>query len=151
MKNKILEALFHIRKEQTIQFYCLNSERCLFKDGTAYALANDCFPYFSPKSAEFEEFDDVFLVKRAFIELVLDYIDAENDENRCHTYYELENHFGGKPCRDKLRVVLRYAYLEGILDSNEFWERLLEDGGYPIGLQNINKPFDVSELLEQKW
>ncbi len=64
MKNKILDALYHIRKEQAVQSYCLNPEGSLFNSDTIYALANDCFPYFSPRSAEFKEYEDVFRVKR---------------------------------------------------------------------------------------
>lgn len=146
MKNKILDALYHIRKEQAVQSYCLNPERSLFNSDTIYALANDCFPYFSPRSAEFKEYEDVFRVKKAFVDQVWDFISAESDENRFHTYYELETQFGGKDHRIELMTTLRYAFLAGQLDYDKFWEKLVENGGCPIEANNLNKSFELSEL-----
>ena len=110
MKNTNLQALYHIRKELAIQFYSLNPERNLYSCGTIYALANDCFPYFSPKSDEFEELDELFRVKKEFVNRVWDYISNESEKNRFHTYYELETLFGGKVHRIELMITFRYAF-----------------------------------------
>ena len=151
MKNTNLQALYHIRKEQAILFYSLNSERNLYSLGTIYALANDCFPYFSPKSAEFEEFDELFRVKNEFVDHVWDYIISESEKNRFHTYYELETQFGGKVHRNELLTTLRYAFLAGQLGCDVFWEKLLEKSAFPIEAKNLNKPFDLSELFLLKY
>lgn len=151
MEKKIFEAMYHLRKEQAIQFYNLNPEKSLYSRSAIYALANDCFPYFSPKCAEFEEFDGFFRVKKEFVAQVWDYICSESEENRFHTYYDLETRFGRKACRIEMLTTLRYAFLAGRLDCDVFWEKLLEKSGFPIEAKHLNKPFDPSELFLLKY
>lgn len=151
MEKKFLEAIYHLKKEQAVQFYGLNPEKSLYSRSAIYALTNDCFPYFSPKCAEFEEFDELFRVKKEFVDQVWDYICSESEENRFHTYYELESNFGGRPCRDNLCVVLRYAFLAGQLENDVFWEKLVEKSGSPIEAKHLNRPFELLELFMFKY
>lgn len=151
MCNKMLQAMYHVRKDLAIQFYNLNPEKSLFEESSIYALAKDCFPIFSSRNKEFEEFNDIFQVKMDFVEKVWNYISNESDENRYHTYYELEAQFGGKTCRFELMTTLRYAFLAGQLDDDMFWEKLVENAGSPIEAQHLNRPFDLSELFLLKY
>jgi len=147
MENKILESLYHIRKAQILQFYRLDPAKSMFPVSAVYALRRDCFPVFLQDYTEFEMYDEVFRVKKDYINQVVDFIVSEYDKGMYHSYYDLETRFGGKECRSSLMTTIRYAFLAGVLDDEFFWKKLVENNGSPIEAKNLNRPFDESEFL----
>ncbi|GAB6390785.1 MAG: hypothetical protein MdMp014T_0158 [Treponematales bacterium] len=59
------------------------------------------------------------------------YLDTEVQNNRFHTYYEIEFKFGGKQCRPVLCRILHSAYEQKRYDSH-FWDVVFTEGQYPI-------------------
>lgn len=123
-----LLALYENRKLTITLNYRIHGDVCGFTPAYAYAVANDIYPLFqsahSPEEGIIDPFYDCYRTSEADISKILNYVDGEWLEGRLYSFYELEDHFGGKDSRVKLIQVLRYAYLDGRFDE-ELWDKLI--------------------------
>lgn len=127
MNERIMKALYHLRKNQIVLSYRLNPEKCGISASLAYAWSHDCYPFFHVEDDEDDEAElylDYFKVKKDFATKVIEYLDAEWLENKFHTFYELEDKFG-RNCRMELIHILRYCFLDDRFgQKSAFWQEL---------------------------
>ena len=123
-----LLALYENRKMMLTINYRVHGQKCGYSASFVYAIANDVFPYFHnthiPNEGIIDPYYDCYKIKYDEIHKILTYIDSEWLEKRLYSFYDLEEHFGGRDRRVALIDVLRYTYLDRRFDG-ELWEKLI--------------------------
>lgn len=142
MESNVLTALYHIRKNQIIQFYRLNPEKSQISSSFAYAIGNDCYPFFH-SDEEMEIYSDCFKIKKDLIERIVKFIDKNWLENKYYSFYELEDIFG-KKLRFELIVILRYCFLDNRFTGEDFWEKMLSY--CPVEASSLNEQLTDWEI-----
>ena len=133
MDNK--KHLFELKKENI-----LNN----FKNGKkedpalAYALENDCYPFFHE---EFEGFEDMFGIQLEFEKTFYEYIDELYTQKNYKTFYEIQRKFHDIH-KFTLIVMLKYAVLTDRFSGDDFKNTLLSSGQYPVEASAIFKPIE---------
>lgn len=143
MEKEILKALYQMRKFQTIQFYKMNKEESGISNSLVFALANDCYPLFHNRD-EFDVYNDFFSIKKDDVSRYLKYLDENNLNNSNKTFYEIEDHFGGKSVRMDLITVFRYAFLDNRFTGDELIKKLEENA--PVEALGLKDELDIWEL-----
>ena len=145
MEKDILQALYFIRKNQILQFYKLNPEISGYSKSYMYAISHDCYPMFH-STEETDIYLDCFFFFFDFFNEFIKYIDEECWlKKEYKTFYQLEDRFGnGK--RADMAIILRYCYLDGRFDDNNFWEKITKNGECPVECRSISAEFADWEI-----
>lgn len=142
MDSNIMTALYHIRKNQIIQFYRLDPEKSQISNSFAYALSNDCYPFFH-SDEEMDIYSECFKIKKELIEKIVKFIDNDWLKKKYYTFYELEDIFG-HGLRVELIVILRYCFLDNRFGGDEFWKKMLSF--CPAEATSLNEPLTDWEI-----
>lgn len=144
MDESIIKALYSIRKDQVIQFFRLNPKNS-YSISYAYAIANDCYPYFM----DYEDpvvYADCYDIKKEFIDSFTKYLDEECFIKKDYkSFYELERKFG-RDKRAEMIIVLRYCYLDGRFNVKAFWNAISENGKCPVEALSLAREFELDEI-----
>ncbi|MBR3981333.1 MAG: hypothetical protein IKJ98_09250 [Bacteroidales bacterium] len=143
MEEKILKALYYVRKKQILQSYHSEYGGRVYSESYVFAVKNDCYPYFHIEEDD-EIYSNFYTIKQEFIETVVDYIQKEWLNKRYHTFYELESKYGHENRRN-LIILLRYIFLDERFDKT-FWDKLIENEKCPIEAFRICAPLDEYEI-----
>jgi len=142
METKIMTALYYIRKNQIIQFYRLDPDKSQISNSFAYALSNDCYPFFQADE-EMDMYADCFKIKKELIEKIVKFIDADWLKGKYYSFYELEDIFG-HDLRVELIVILRYCFLDKRFGGEDFWNKMISS--CPAEATSLNKPLTYWEI-----
>lgn len=143
-----LIALYEIKRQSFLLGFLQNPDN--FDPALAYAYNNRVAPYFHENSAkehyECDPFDEIYFVKRAFLDEVYGYID-ECELAGEHTNLEfnkLEDKFGGyRTNRIELIYALEYARINGRFTS-ECWKSI--ESKAPAEANSIESTFSASDI-----
>lgn len=150
MSNR--QGLFKIKKDQILN----NVKNGTEKDyALAYALVQDCYPYFHKG---FEEFQDLFHIKPDIQKPFYDYIEKLCKEKTYKTFYQIDMDFrynindnnSSAKTHDRFKwymiIMLRYAVAAGHFSDDEFKNQLLAQGCYSIEARSIFKPIEIKDI-----
>lgn len=137
-----LIALYEIKRQAFLFAYIQNPEN--FSPALAYAYDKRIAPIFhevlAREAYNVDPFDDIYLVKKEFVDAVTKYIDVEWRANnlKAITFYDLEDKFGGyKANRVELIYLLEYTRINGPFDE-EVWKAI-----------EANAPMEASKLASE--
>ena len=148
MSEVLMKALFAQQRAQIIQMRA--SGTGVIDDAYAYAWVGGLYPVnhdsdYSVPDRPHENFRDYFLVTDDFANDVIKYLDDRWLDKKCPTFYELEDHYGGRDKRSDLVKVCRYCYLGGAFDK-VLWDALRTPTEHPAEATGINREFSDSDL-----
>lgn len=143
-----LIALYEVKRQAFLNSYLQNRER--FSDALAFAYHHRIAPAFHENIAREryggDPFDEVYAVKRDFIEEVTRYVDdcALADDFEAIGFYKLEDKFGGyKANRIELIYALEYARIDGRFDE-KVWKAI--EANAPMEANRLRSKFSPEDV-----
>lgn len=146
-EQRVMQALFN---QQRLQIMSLGVHHHEYTDDYLYAWDRGVYPSINDTDGSVnpmphECYPEFFKVKKETVDKVLKYLDDKWLEKDVPTFYELEEHFGGKWGKEDGRLALtsicRYAYLSESFDD-EFWKKLLTPMQHPSEASLICRRLD---------
>ena len=148
--NSIISALFQIMKFNILSASRAENQRSPFSDDYFFAWSSGVYPYGS--EIDFHKpFGSEFQVSQSQMEDLAELLDKRWMKNNPMTFYELEDHFGGKHemtngwDRSKLIRACRYFHLKGLFRGHEFWETMLKKMEHPMEASQVIRPLQERE------
>ncbi|EID4334154.1 TPA: hypothetical protein ACMDO2_004476 [Vibrio parahaemolyticus] len=144
----LLKALFVQQRLQLIQIKLDHPH--LIPNSYIFAWIEGVYPIFhdgdySVPDKPHENFTSHFITSKSFAWDVIKHLDELWLSDKCPTFYELEDSFGGREVRSELIAICRYAYLDGKFD-NKLWSALLAKMSHPSEAGFITDSFQDNEL-----
>lgn len=147
MDNQLI-ALYELKRQTFLNGYVQNPDR--FNDALAFAHYNRIAPFFHENLArevyEGDPFDDVYLVKRDFINEVTKYVDECDlaGDYEAIGFYKLEDKFGGyKTNRVELIYALEYTRISGRFDE-KVWTAI--EANAPSEANSLDAAFSPTDV-----
>lgn len=144
-EQRLMQAMFN---QQRYQILSLGVHHDEFEDGYLYAWESGVYPWFSDTDGSVcqmphECYPEFFKVKKETVQTVLTYLDDKELEGDVPTFYQLEDHFGGKWNEESGRMALigicRYAFLSNRF-GKEMYNKLLTPMQHPSEASSICRP-----------
>ena len=119
-----------------------------FDDGYLYAWEAGVYPWFSDTDGSVtpmphEAYPEFFKAKLETVQNVINYLDEKWGTEESPTFYQLEDHFGGRwheECgRSTLIKICRYAFLSRRFDKSLF-DKLLPPMQHPSEASSLCSP-----------
>ncbi len=138
-----LIALYELKRQSFLIGYIQNPER--FSGALAFAYYHRVAPIFHENGARetygSDPFDEVYAVKRDFVDKVTKYVDERSRANDLEAigFYKLEDKFGGyKTNRMELVFVLEYARINRLFDDT-VWTAIQKNA--PVEANSLEATF----------
>ncbi|QBH96064.1 hypothetical protein EKN56_06420 [Limnobaculum zhutongyuii] len=148
----ILQALFN---QQRLQILELGTVHNKFSDDYLFAWESGVYPLFSDTDGSVpqrphEVYKDNFVVSPEQVKNIFDFLCTRSREKQPPTFYELEDHFGGKfdgsYGRGTLIDCCRYFFLHRCFDKT-FWPILLTPMQHPSEATYLDEPLDRDDIF----
>jgi len=147
MTNTELPALFQIMRFNILNAARSDVDKGTFSDAYIFSWENSVFPIGS--NLEYHKpFEDMFQISKSQMDELAELLDERWIDNNPMTFYELEDHYGGKHNmsggwdRSKLLYACRYFYLREMFNGHSFWETMLKEMEHPIEASLITRSVD---------
>ncbi|MFC3074930.1 hypothetical protein [Shinella pollutisoli] len=124
MNDNLLRALYETKRQSFLLGFIQAPDR--FDSALAFAYQHRIEPIFHEQTAREiyggDPFSSVYAIDAAFVDSVSKYIDANSDEKKSEnlTFCKMEDEFGGRAVRMKLRYALEYIQLSERFEQSDF-------------------------------
>jgi len=136
-----------------MRFNILNASRlgpdnAPFGGDYIFAWDNGVYP-FNARVDYHKPFGSQFSVGKDAMNELAELLDKRWLDNNPMTFYELEDHFGGKHGmkdgwdRSRLINACRYFHLKGMFKGHDFWETMLKPMEHPTEASEITNPLQA--------
>ena len=97
--------------------------------------------------SKLKKFENDFSITKEEASKFYEYIDELIASQNYKTFYEIQDIFGGKENYHEIIFMLKYAVLAKRFCNEEFKNKLLEKGNFPINAEIIFKPYNINEEI----
>jgi len=144
-EQRLMQAMFN---QQRLQIMSLGVHHDEYDDGYLYAWESGVYPWFNDTDGSVNQmphecYPEFFKVSKEVVQNVLNYLDEKDLAGEVPTFYQLEDHFGGKWNEESGRMALlgicRYAFLSDRF-GKEFYDKLLTPMQHPSEASSMCRP-----------
>lgn len=136
--------LFELMRFQILTAALQEGSKQRLNDAYVYAWDEGVYPVQHDSASMHKPFKAQFAHSEEQVDQVAEFLDAKWLNDEPVSFYQLEDHFGGKGSRIMLLHVCRYLFLTELFDE-ALWSGLMANSQCPAEARSILRPYNRSD------